>query len=165
MEQNKNNLNVNSYSRPGVGIGVFVFDEENNKILLGKRIKEQKYGLPGGKLEYSESFEESAIRELFEETNILINQTNRLNITCTFNCFDKEAEYHWVVIYLSIIITKEEEQQLKTNELDKCEEWLWIDYDTLIKFKNNDQLFIPLQMFLNKYKIESFEQIKNLNSK
>ena len=45
----------------------------NNKILLIKRIKEPYTGywsMPGGKLEFGETIEECAVRELKEETNI-----------------------------------------------------------------------------------------------
>ncbi len=49
-----------------VGIGVLVINKEN-RILLGKRKSERgenTYSLPGGHLEFGESFEECAIKRI-----------------------------------------------------------------------------------------------------
>ncbi len=63
------------YPRPGVSadIAVFAFDQSNIHILLIKRGNEpfkEKWALPGGFLEMSETIENCASRELFEETSI-----------------------------------------------------------------------------------------------
>ncbi len=53
---------------------VSVIIMENNKVLLLKRKKEPYkgcWGLPGGKIEENETPEQAAIREVFEETNLL----------------------------------------------------------------------------------------------
>ena len=55
--------------RPLVGLGVLIFNE-HNQILLGKRIASHghsSWGPPGGHLEFGESFEECAAREIEEE--------------------------------------------------------------------------------------------------
>ena len=64
----------------GVGFGVMILNKEG-KILLGKRHENPDkadsefrvsdvWTMPGGKLEYGESFEEGSIREVMEETGI-----------------------------------------------------------------------------------------------
>ena len=51
------------------GVGLFVFNVEN-KVLMQLRTDYNLWGFPGGTMELGESFEEVAIRELKEETNL-----------------------------------------------------------------------------------------------
>ncbi|MBU0929712.1 MAG: NUDIX domain-containing protein, partial [Nanoarchaeota archaeon] len=56
-----------------VGVGVYII--KDNKILFGKRKGFHGSGTwcpPGGHLEFNESIEECAIREVMEETGIKI---------------------------------------------------------------------------------------------
>ena len=46
--------------------------EQDEKILVVTR-KDGTFGLPGGKLEGDETFFRAAIRETFEETNVVVN--------------------------------------------------------------------------------------------
>src|SRR4051812_40215675 len=57
--------------RPKVGIGVII--TRNGKILVGERTGNHGAGtfmIPGGHLEFGESFEETALREAEEETGL-----------------------------------------------------------------------------------------------
>ena len=70
-------------TNPRVGIGVLIFKEQ--KILLGKRIMSHGSGTwspPGGHLEFRESFEECAIREVNEETGLTIITPEFLAVFC-----------------------------------------------------------------------------------
>ncbi|MEO5499348.1 MAG: NUDIX domain-containing protein [Candidatus Saccharimonadales bacterium] len=58
---------------PRVGVGVFVF--KDGKFLVLKRTGahgEGSWSLPGGHLEYGESFAQTAEREVIEETGLKI---------------------------------------------------------------------------------------------
>ena len=84
---------------PRIGIDAIVFNSKN-KILLGKCISsngESTYGNPGSHLEYGESFEECIIREVLEETNLIIKNPEFLAITN--DIFEKEQK-HYVSIFL-----------------------------------------------------------------
>ena len=88
--------------RPKVGIGVFVI--KDNKILMGKRkntLGKGAWCLPGGHLEFFETFEECAKRESFEEAGIDI--TNIIFCTITNDMFKKEKK-HYVTIFLKSTI-------------------------------------------------------------
>lgn len=50
----------------------FVINPSNKKILLVKHRKFKKWVQPGGHIEHGESFEEAAMREVYEETGIKI---------------------------------------------------------------------------------------------
>ena len=65
--------------RPKVGIGALVLRE--GKILLGERLSSHGAGswqIPGGHLEFGDTFEETALRELEEETGLTDVTVERL---------------------------------------------------------------------------------------
>ena len=111
--------------RPKVGIGVMIFKDK--KILFGKRKNshgEGEYATPGGHFEYMESFEESAKREVKEETGIEIENVKFL---CLVNMKDY-APKHYVHIWLTADWKSEE---AKVMEPEKCESWSWYDLEDL----------------------------------
>jgi 8-oxo-dGTP pyrophosphatase MutT (NUDIX family) len=55
-----------------VGATVVVFNDKK-EILLQQRSESRKWGFPGGVMEYGESLEETAHRELQEETGLMVN--------------------------------------------------------------------------------------------
>jgi len=146
--------------KPQTGIGSFILNSTEDKILISKRIKEQKYQIPGGSLEHGETIEACAKRELFEETNIKIEDTERLRIIGCKNCINLELDYHWIDFYTATVLTEDEEKTVSNPEKEKCEDWIWVDYNELIKLK--ESLFFPLQYFLDAYNIKSFKDILSL---
>ncbi len=102
----------------GIGIGILIFNNRN-EILLGKRISshgESSYGPAGGHLEFGETFEECAIREVLEETNLIIE--NPQFIAVTNDVFEKEQK-HYVSIFLKAHCLNEHElQNLEPHKRD-----------------------------------------------
>ncbi|TSC95224.1 MAG: hypothetical protein CEN87_236 [Parcubacteria group bacterium Licking1014_1] len=116
----------------GVGFGVMLFNE--GKILLGRRHSDQNkadselhgegtWTMPGGKLEYEESFEEGAKREVFEETGISLND---VKVICVNN--DKNEYAHFVTIGL---FSDKFSGEPKVMEPDEIVEWKWFSLDNL----------------------------------
>jgi 8-oxo-dGTP diphosphatase len=120
---------------PKVGIGVLIV--KNGKVLFGKRKNAHGKGswcLPGGHLEFNESWEECAIRETLEETGLKIKNIHF--VTATNDIFSVEKK-HYVTIFMK---ADYESGELKIMEPEKCEQWEWFDWN------NPPQpLFIPQQ--------------------
>ncbi len=115
----------NISQKPKVGIGIMIV--KNNKVLLGLRKGshgEGEYAFPGGHLEYMESFEACARREVREECSIEID-----NIRFQFLAnITKYAPKHYVHIGL---VADWKRGESKVLEPEKCESWGWYKIDNL----------------------------------
>ncbi|KAK1425598.1 hypothetical protein QVD17_20952 [Tagetes erecta] len=113
---------------PEIGVAVFIL--KNNKVLFGRRrslsIGAYTYALPGGHLEFGESFEECAAREVKEETGLDIKNIELL--TATNNVLSDKA--HVVIIYMRAHLS-DPDQTPQNIEPDKCEGWEWYDLNNL----------------------------------
>lgn len=118
--------------RVGAGFGVIL--EKDGQILLGLRHPDPdkadsafrssgEWCLPGGKLEWGESFEDGAIRETFEETGIRIKNPKIISV---HNCKNEHA--HFMTVGL---VTNEWEGEAKVMEPDEIVEWKWFDLNNL----------------------------------
>ncbi len=79
----------------GVGCGAFILNEEG-KVLLQQRNKEPERGywsIPGGKLEWMETFEDAVKREVKEECDVDIQVEKLLGIC---DHIVKNENQHWV---------------------------------------------------------------------
>lgn len=111
--------------RTKVGVGVIVL--KDSKILFGKRKSSHgagEYAWPGGHLEYMESFEECARREVMEETGMKIRNIRFLRLLN----FKDYAPKHYVDICL---MADWDSGEPKVLEPEKCEEWIWADLNNI----------------------------------
>lgn len=136
----------------GVGFGVMIL--KDREILLGKRHEDPKkasselrgegtWTMPGGKLEYGESFEEGAKREVAEETGMVLKNAN---IICINN--DKNEHAHFVTIGL---LSTDFIGEAKVMEPDEITEWTWFASKDLPK-----NIFPPSKKVLENYKQKKF---------
>ncbi len=110
---------------PRVGVGVAVI--KNGKILLGKRKGSHSAGEwapPGGHLDFGETVEACAYRELLEETSLKANSI-KLG-SWVENIFDEKK--HYITIFVSV---NEFEGEPQVLEPEKCETWKWFSLDDL----------------------------------
>lgn len=112
------------WTQPVVGIGVLLINKEG-KILVGKRkvYPAPKYSIFGGALEMGETFEEAAIREAKEETNLEILNPKVYAITNNIETFKEEGKHSISVM----LVSNEFSGELKLMEPDKNEDWFWCD--------------------------------------
>lgn len=126
--------------RPKVGVGVFVF--KDGKVLLGKRKGSHgagNWGPPGGHLEFGESAEGCAARELAEETGL-----KALSIQTGLWSNDViDGNKHYITLFAVVDRFEGEPQMLEPN---KCEEWQWFSMNAL-----PSPLFPPVITFFEKY--------------
>jgi 8-oxo-dGTP diphosphatase len=136
-----------------VGFGVMMLNEEE-KVLLGRRNEDSEkadselkgegtWTMPGGKLEFQESFEQGAEREVMEETGMKLN---KVDVICVNN--DKINAAHFVTIGL---FSEDFEGEPKVMEPDEITEWDWFSLGEL-----PEKLFFPSAKVLENYKQKKF---------
>ncbi|WP_186430275.1 NUDIX hydrolase [Clostridium sp. BSD9I1] len=76
--------------RPLIQCGTCVIISDKNKILMQLRTDNKKWGLPGGSIEIGEKVEETAIREVKEETGLSIS----LKDLKLFGVFSGERQHY-----------------------------------------------------------------------
>ena len=85
---------------PRVGLGIIIVNKDGN-ILIGKRkgSHAQKYSIPWGHLDLGETFEEGAIREIKEETNLDIFEPKVIAISNNLETYKEEGKHHISVFF------------------------------------------------------------------
>ena len=124
--------------RPLIGIGVIIVRER--RILLGKRRNAHGAGdwsPPGGKLDFGETPEECAVREVREETGLTLDNVRLVAVT---NDIFLSEQQHFVTLFMLADCPTGVPELL---EPDKCEGWSWHEWTAL-----PEPLFLPLRNLL-----------------
>ena len=105
--------------------GAIVFNENTEKILLVK-MHNGNWGFPKGHIEKDETKEETAIREVLEETNVRIKIIP--NFEREIKYIPNEKTIKKVTIFMGI--TQDEEVTIDTSEI---EDFKWCTYEEALK--------------------------------
>ena len=149
---------MTSSIRPLVGVGVLI--TKDAKILMGKRKNAHGDGTwapPGGHLEYGETPQEGAQRDVREETGLIVNTMRWLTFT---NDMFTEAKKQYITLYF---VTEYISGTPQILEPDKCTALAWFAFDEL-----PSPLFLSFQNFLKQNIITSFSYpdiIRNQSTK
>lgn len=131
---------------PLVGVGVVII--KDRKVLLGKRKGAHGLGdwsFPGGHLEFKESVEECAKRELEEETGL-----KALSVKLGPWTEDvMETDKHYVTLF---VFVGRFTGELKLLEPHKCERWEWFGWNEL-----PSPLFLPVKSLIEKLGLENLQ--------
>ena len=126
---------------PRIGVGVIV--QRDGRVLLGRRRSDSHgdgvWQFPGGHLEWGETVEVCALREVREETGLDVRITGQGPYTNDFFAAATglaSADKHYVTLFVLAASDTGEPQRL---EPDKCEEWRWCAWDALPA-----PLFLPI---------------------
>lgn len=120
--------------RPLIGVGVLVM--RDGRVLLGQRLGAHGAGTwapPGGHLEFAESVEDCARREVREETGLDVVGIQEAPYTS--DVFAAE-EKHYITLFVTAQSAIGEPALLEPN---KCSRWAWFDWHALPR-----PLFAPL---------------------
>ncbi|NOI80130.1 NUDIX domain-containing protein [Vibrio tubiashii] len=123
-----------------VRVGVAVVIKRDSQILLGERIGAHgahTWATPGGHLEFGESIEECAEREVLEETGLQVNSVSKLGFT---NDVFEQEDKHYITLFVIAECAAGEAQIMEPN---KCKQWKWFALDSL-----PEPLFLPMTNLL-----------------
>ena len=134
--------------KPGLGVGVLVL--KDNQVLLGLRNPDKvkasselqgqgTWTMPGGKVEWMETLEEAAKRELEEETSLIATDLEIFSVSD-----DIKGEAHYVTMGF---LAKDYAGEVKTMEPETILEWKWFDIDDL-----PENMYMPCAKCIEKYK-------------
>ncbi len=135
--------------RVKVGVGIIIL--KDGKVLLGKRHNDPEkadsdlhgegtWTMPGGKMEFGEDLEETAAREVLEETGMRVKKED-LELVSIGN--DKVPDAQFITIGFLYADCKDEPMVMEPDEIT---EWKWFDIDTL-----PSKMFFPSAEMLNNY--------------
>lgn len=125
---------------PVVQVGVGVIVTRDGLLLLGERRGSHGAGtwaLPGGHLEYGETIEDCARREVLEETGLTLGGFHRASFTS--DVFPQERR-HYVTLFMQ---AEAGDGEARVMEPDKCVRWLWCRWSDL-HAPALQPLFLPL---------------------
>ncbi|WP_437309554.1 nucleotide triphosphate diphosphatase NUDT15 [Sorangium sp. So ce388] len=133
-------VGVSAAERPQVGVGVMLVRE--GRVLLARRRGSHgdgSYSWCGGHLELGESFEDCAIREVREESGLVVKKLS-------FLCLSNILAYgkHYVDVQL---LAEEFEGEPEEREPHKIAGWAWYPLDAL-----PDPLFRPVELAIASYR-------------
>ena len=128
-------MSTTTASQVRVGVGAFILkskseSDQNPRFLVGKRMNSHGAGtfaLPGGHLEFGETPEECAAREVMEETGLRVSNVQFLTAT---NDFMPAENKHYVTLFV-VCVRDDNSQNPKVLEPEKCEGWDWASWEEL----------------------------------
>lgn len=150
IDYQKKEHNNNRYYKKS---GVFIYSPTEDRILLVQS-RGNLWGIPKGTLNIGEKYKDGAIREVKEETGILLSYNDLqkyiiLNDTCIYYYLEMELKQE------NIIIQKED----KNNDANGI---TWIKLDCLYEMIDNEFMFLNYHTKILIYKYLHKNMFKNV---
>jgi len=144
-------MNIITAKKKQVKVGVGIVILQKGKILLGLRHKDPEkadselhgegtWSLPGGRIEFGESFENVCAREVYEECGIKLNK-DKVKLISIAN--DRVTDAHYVTIGF---LAKNFGGKAIVKEPDEIVDWKWFDVNKLPK-----NIYFPSKKLFENY--------------
>ncbi|WP_226035809.1 NUDIX hydrolase [Aquibacillus saliphilus] len=130
-----------------VGAGIMVFNDKN-ELLLQLRSDTFDWGLPGGAMELGESFEDTARRELYEETGLDAGELELVDLLSGQEFHFKYPNGDQVYNAIGLFRTYTAKGQVIINDNESCD----LQYFAIDNLPEN--LHHTTEMVMKKYKKE-----------
>jgi 8-oxo-dGTP pyrophosphatase MutT (NUDIX family)/GNAT superfamily N-acetyltransferase len=161
-------------SRPFILIGsaVLVFNKDY-EVLLQLRTDTGRWGIPGGAMEPGESFEETARRELFEETGLTLNMLKFLDVAAGEEYYFQYPNGDEIYNAIALYACEDWEGNLKMNDGESTELRFFplhslpslTERQELILNKLKDSGFLPEFRIVNLHDIMECAEVLDLQKK
>ncbi|WP_346848166.1 MULTISPECIES: NUDIX domain-containing protein [unclassified Clostridium] len=142
-----NNIDENMSYEKSCGAVVYKTSNKGIKYLLLNSIGLDSYwGFPKGHMEYSETEEETALREVFEECGLKVNLIDGFRATDKYN-IDNFIEKE-VVLFLG-----EADNSLIKIQVEEIEDYRWCNYEeakSLLTYESGRRILSDTNKFLCK---------------
>jgi 8-oxo-dGTP diphosphatase len=132
-------------AHPNVRVGVGVLLKRNKRIVAGIRKGSHGAGtlaLPGGHLEYGESWSTCGSREVMEEVGVVLDEAH-MNLLAVSNDPMPAENKHYITLFMATAIPSD--AKLKNLEPHKCEGWREYSWDDIVTANWDGLLFGPLK--------------------
>ena len=126
----------------GIGATTLVFNDKK-EILLNLRSDTNTWGIPGGSMELGETVEETARRELKEETGLIVDNLELINVLSGKDYYFEypNGDKMWTVIVLYKVTNYKGELKVSDNESKKLE---FFSLDNLPKMESRARKIIDI---------------------
>ncbi|KAK2057466.1 NUDIX domain-containing protein [Colletotrichum caudatum] len=114
----------NQFAHTRVGVAVII-QRKDGRIIVGQRKSSHGAGtiqLPGGHLEFGESFFACAERETLEETGLRVRGAKLAGVT---NDLFRDQGRHYITVFVRCEM-EEEDAEPVNMEPEKCAGWWWV---------------------------------------
>lgn len=140
------------HKTPKVIVGAFIFNDNEELLLLSHKKFNNKYTCPGGHLEINESLKEGIVREVGEELGIKIKEIEQLKVgeACKLGKKYKAEDEHHVYINFKALLDGKQ-------KLEICDEFKGYKWQKLDEWKKEKNLGPNILKVLDELSEDSFE--------
>lgn len=115
-----------------VRVGCTIIVHRQGRVLIGERgadceTASELFAFPGGRMDFGETPKQAIVRELFEETGLVVEE-KKISFFRYCNEYFPEQKKHYVSL---VFIIELNEGEPIPKEPKKCEEWIWGDIEHL----------------------------------
>lgn len=129
-------------------VGAFILNDKNELLLLSSPKWKGKYIIPGGHIELTEKIEDALIREVREETGLIISDIKFLNIDEYIDTKNPKEVKHYVFLNYTAHTGS---NKVTLNE--EATRYKWVPLQDALNLKVTDSIKCVLKNYLCKQQV------------